>query len=251
MYVKMIFFISVKTIIFMYFIWMYSYFCNKYNFDKILDIKNIENIALYARNYRLLSKFKKKKKKVSLAHNLRRNGYYYMRNKESNCEIENYDNNCKTEYYEKFKSKNKSNSRVEATKLLKKKICVLCKPFVKLDNMFEKLIYGGFAAIYKYRKCTDSIQKKSLKCSACKSAVLTFAVPSICFFTVLSLLLLVCPPLGKLVLGENSQYFHDFMTKCGIQAFLLSLFILSITVVIYILVKFINYVIEIGDEIEN
>ncbi|SBS99881.1 hypothetical protein PMALA_072890 [Plasmodium malariae] len=64
--------------------------------------------------------------------------------------------------------------------------------------------------------------------------------------------ILFCPPLGNLVLGENSQSFQQFMTKSGMQAFLLSLFILSITMVIYILVKFINYVIEVGgDEIKN
>ncbi|SCN45379.1 Plasmodium exported protein, unknown function [Plasmodium malariae] len=248
----MISFILDKNIIFIFFVWIYYYFCDAHNFGKILGMKTIQNISLYSRTYRLLSKFNNEKIKVSLERNLHRNGYNDIKKKKKNCQLKNYGNSTGAEYNGKGRTKNKNNSGFEEKKLLRKCIYVLCKPFVEIDKIFEKLIYKGFIAIYEYRKCTDSIQKKNLKFSACKSAVLTFAIPSIIFVTVLSLLLLVCPPLGNLVLGESSQSFQGFMTKSEMQAFLLSLFILSITMVIYILVKFINYVIEVGgDEIGN
>ncbi|SBT85922.1 Plasmodium exported protein, unknown function [Plasmodium malariae] len=248
----MISFILVKIIIFVFFIWIYSYFCDAHNFDKILCMKSIQNISLYSRTYRLLSKFSNEKIKVSLERNLPRNGYNDIKKKKKNYQLKNYGNNTGAEYNGKGKTKNKCNSGFEKKKLLRKCIYVLCKPFLEIDKIFEKLIYKGFIAIYEYRKCTDSIQKKNLKFSACKSAVLTFALPSIIFFTVLSLLLIVCPPLGTSLLGQNSKGFQEFMAKSDMQAFLLSLFILSLTMVIYILVKFINYVIEVGgDEIEN
>ncbi|SBT85734.1 Plasmodium exported protein, unknown function [Plasmodium malariae] len=227
-------------------------FSVNYNFDKILGMKTIQNISLYSRTYRLLSKFNNEKIKVSLERNLPRNGYNDIKKKKKNCQLKSYSNNTGAEYNGKGRTKNKCNSGFEEKKLLRKGIYILCKPFVEIDKIFEKLIYKAFIAIYEYRKCTDSIQKKNLKFSACKSAVLTFAIPSIIFSTVLSLLLLVCPPLGTSLLGEHSKDFKDFMTKFGMQAFLLSLFILSITMVIYILIKFINYVIEVGgEEIEN
>ncbi|SBS98486.1 hypothetical protein PMALA_063720, partial [Plasmodium malariae] len=223
-----------------------------HNFGQILGMKTIQNISLYSRTYRLLSKFNNEKIKVSLERNLPRNGYNDIKKKKKNCQLKNYGNNTGAEYNGKGRTKNKNNSVSEENKLLRKCIYVLCKPFVEIDKIFEKLIYKGFTAIYEYRICTDSIQKKSLRCSACKSPALTFAVPSIIFFTVLSLLLIVCPPLGTSLLGQNGESFQGFMTKSGMQAFLLSLFILSITMVIYILVKFINYVIEVGgDEIKN
>ncbi|KAI4841435.1 uncharacterized protein MKS88_000156 [Plasmodium brasilianum] len=248
----MISFILVKNIIFIFFVWIYYYFCDAHNFGQILGMKTIQNISLYSRTYRLLSKFNNEKIKVLLERNFPRNGYNDMKKKKKNCQLKNYGNNTGAEYDGKSRTKNKCNSGFEEKKLLRKGIYILCKPFVEIDKIFEKLIYKGFIAIYEYRKCTDSIQKKNFKFSACKSAVLTFALPSIIFFTVLSLLLLVCPPLGNLVLGKNSQSFQQFMTKSGMQAFLLSLFIISITMVIYILVKFINYVIEVGgDEIKN
>ncbi|SBT85643.1 Plasmodium exported protein, unknown function [Plasmodium malariae] len=246
----MISFIIVKNIILIFLVWIYFYFCDAHNFGQILGMKTIQNISLYSRTYRLLSKFNNEKIKVSLERNLHRNGYNDIKKKKKNCQLKNYGNSTGAEYNGKGSTKN--NSGFEEKKLLRKSIYVLCKPFVEIDKIFEKLIYKGFIAIYEYRKCTDSIQKKNLKFSACKSAVLTFAIPSIIFVTVLSLLLLVCPPLGNLVLGESSQSFQGFMTKSEMQAFLLSLFILSITMVIYILVKFINYVIEVGgDEIGN
>ncbi|SBS99384.1 hypothetical protein PMALA_069590 [Plasmodium malariae] len=199
-----------------------------YNFDKILGMKTIQNISLYSRTYRLLSKFNNEKIKVSLERNLPRNGYNDIKKKKKNCQLKSYSNNTGAEYNGKGRTKNKCNSGFEEKKLLRKGIYILCKPFVEIDKIFEKLIYKGFIAIYEYRKCTDSIQKKNLKFSA------------------------FCPPLGTSLLGEHSKDFKDFMTKFGMQAFLLSLFILSITMVIYILIKFINYVIEVGgEEIEN
>ncbi|SBS99976.1 hypothetical protein PMALA_073380 [Plasmodium malariae] len=199
-----------------------------HNFGQILGMKTIQNISLYSRTYRLLSKFNNEKIKVSLERNLRRNGYNDIKKKKKNCQLKNYGNNAGTEYHGKGRTKNKSNTGFEEKKLLRKCIYVLSKPFVEIDKIFEKLIYKGFIAIYEYRKCTDSIQKRNLKFSA------------------------FCPPLGTSLLGENSQNFKEFITESRIQAFLLSLFILSITMVIYILVKFINYVIEVGEEeIEN
>ncbi|SBS92412.1 hypothetical protein PMALA_036130 [Plasmodium malariae] len=191
-------------------------------------MKTIQNISLYSRTYRLLSKFNNEKIKISLERSLHRNGYNDIKKKKKNCQLKNYGNNAGSKYDGKSSTKNKSNTGFEEKKLLRKCIYVLSKPFVEIDKIFEKLIYKGFIAIYEYRKCTDSIQKKNLKFSA------------------------FSPPLGTLVLGENSKGFQEFMTKSGMQAFLLSLFILSITMVIYILVKFINYVIEVGgDEIKN
>ncbi|KAI4838711.1 hypothetical protein MKS88_002216 [Plasmodium brasilianum] len=92
--------------------------------DKSLDYINYENRTLNSKNDKLLSESKCKTKNVIFRDTLLRNEYYNSENKEDNLE-----------------STGKDNSICSSNKLGKEYASVICKPFISIDNFFEKLLY--------------------------------------------------------------------------------------------------------------
>ncbi|SBT87290.1 Plasmodium exported protein, unknown function [Plasmodium malariae] len=176
---KMKYFILIKTFMFILFFWESSYFINVSAFDKPLDNINNENGTLGLGTDILLSDSKKEVKNIELNCTLFGNGYY---------DLENDNNRDESTYDGTYECKKKNNLKTEAKKLNKKYISVVCQPFVTIDNLFEKILYKRFRHIYNYRKCTDPMQKKSLKRSAFTCCTLLFALPGIFTFIGVSLL---------------------------------------------------------------
>ncbi|SBS93278.1 PIR Superfamily Protein [Plasmodium malariae] len=185
------------------------------------------NKTFDSRSHRLLSECKNKRKIVRLADKLPINEYDNLENKQNNRE-----------------SKYKNNSRIASKKLEKKRSSDICKPFRAIDNYFERLLYKRFDHIYKYKKCIDLIQKKSLKSSAYISISLTFVLPGIIFLTALIITSLASYNQMNADDGESGG-FIDFLSILiklpgGVVPFILFI-LLSLVLVIYILVKFFKY----------
>ncbi|KAI4839920.1 hypothetical protein MKS88_001272 [Plasmodium brasilianum] len=239
------FLILIKTFIFILFFWTSSYFINVSAFDKPLDNINNENRTLGSRTDILLSDSEKEVKNIELNCTLFGNGYY---------DLENDNNRDESTYDGTYECKKKNNLKTEAKKLIKKYISVVCKPFVAIDNLFEKILYKRFRHIYNYRKCTDPIQKKSLKHSAFTCCTLLFALPGLFAFIGFSLLFVLHSRLAYALIVQMSgdfyelqfQPFTQLMETYGGTDIILLLTLLCISIVIYILVKFLKYAIHVG-----
>ncbi|SCO92893.1 Plasmodium exported protein, unknown function [Plasmodium malariae] len=233
------YFILVKTTIFIIFNFIYSYIYNLCNSDEYLYDRNCECIILNSRNNRILSEDKNKTIKLGYKHKLHLNKNDYLKNKKYSAESD-----CSG----RSVSKKKYNSKFAAKSLVKKCTSVICKPYTTIYTFFEKLLYRVFCIIYKYRKSRDPSQKKSLKRSVFISTALIFVLPVILFLTASVIYILD---------QFFSQTWKDLIPLNGTDNFLyylrenakfiaLSTSILSVSMVIFILVKFLKYVIEVN-----
>ncbi|KAI4839230.1 hypothetical protein MKS88_001774 [Plasmodium brasilianum] len=312
----MISFILDKNIIFIFFIWIYYYFCDAHNFGQILGMKTIQNISLYSRTYRLLSKFNNEKIKVSLelcpplgtsllgenSQNFKefitesriqafllslfilsitmcnsdKSLYYKIcmssilnsRNNRILSKVKNktinwgfkYKLDLKKNYYlenkkyvgesdcgERSASKKKYSSKFADKALVKKYMSYIYKPHTAIDTFFEKLLYRVFCTIYKYRKCTDHTQKKSLKRSVFIKTALIFALPVIIFLiaSVIYILVQFFPETWKNLNPITNTQSLSYRIRENATFIALSLAILSVSMVTYTLVKFLKYVIDV------
>ncbi|SCN12438.1 Plasmodium exported protein, unknown function [Plasmodium malariae] len=215
--------ISVKTV------------CNS---DKSLYYRNCISSILNSRNNRILSKVKNKKINLGLKYKLDLKKNYYLENKkyvgESDCG-------------ERSASKEKYNSKFASNSSVKKCTSVICKLHILIHTFFEKLLYGVFCTIYKYRKCTDHTQKKSLKRSVFIKTTLIFALPVILFLAASTIYILdqfFSQTFMDLFPISSTNSFSNYIRNYG-KFTALSLAILSVSMVTYTLVKFLKYVIDV------
>ncbi|KAI4841434.1 uncharacterized protein MKS88_000155 [Plasmodium brasilianum] len=212
-----------------------AFICNS---DKSLNYRTCIRSILNSRNNRILSKVKNKTINLGFKYKLDLKKNHYLENKkyvgESDCG-------------ERNASKKKYSSKFADKALVKKYMSFIYKPHTAIDTFFEKLLYRVFCTIYKYRKCTDHTQKKSLKRSVFIKTALLFSLPAILFLTATVLYILsqfFSDTWKELIpIDETSNFLNYVRDKSQFIGLLLS--ILSVSMVIYTLVKFLKYVIEV------